>query len=311
MPDDVVEKSAPYISPLNINGMNGRMLYMPAPKDKKRNILFIYGHHSSIERCWGIMEELNQYGSVTMPDLPGFGGMDSLYKVGKEPTVDNLADYLASFVKMRFKRKKLTIVGFSFGFVVATRMLQKYPDLVKRVDLIVSTVGFTHKDEFVFTKTRYRSYLTASRFFEHKLPSIFFKNVLLNPFVIKTAYRHTRNAKSKFSGLSAAGLKKMLEFEVHLWRCNEVRTYMKTSVEFLTLDNCGERVDLPVWHVSVDADRYFDNNLVEQHLNVIFSTVKIVKAKLNSHAPSIIADKETARRLIPYKIRNMLASYDS
>lgn len=311
MPEDVVAKSAKYISPLNINGMNGRMLYMPAPKDKKRNILFIYGHHSSIERCWGIMEELNQYGSVTMPDLPGFGGMDSLYKVGKKPTVDDLADYMASFVKLRFKRKRVTIVGFSFGFVVATRMLQKYPDLIKRVDLVVSTVGFAHRDEFVFSKTRYRAYLSGARFFQHKLPAIFFKNVLLNPFVIKTAYRHTRNAKSKFSGLSQEDLKKMLEFEVHLWRCNDVRTYMKTTIEFLTLDNCQKRVGLPVWHISVDADRYFDNNLVEQHLAVIYDNVVVVKAKLNSHAPSIIADKETARGLIPYKLRNMLAAYDS
>jgi pimeloyl-ACP methyl ester carboxylesterase len=308
MPDEVVAKSAPYISPLEINGMSGRMLYMPAPKGKTRNMLFIYGHHSSIERCWGIVEELNQYGSVTMPDLPGFGGMDPLYKIGKEATVDNMADYLASFVKLRYKRKRLTIVGFSFGFVVATRMLQKYPELTKRVDLVVSTVGFAHKDEFVFTKVRYFMYLNAARFFSHRLPAIFFRNVMLNPFVIKTAYRHTRNAKSKFSGLSKPELKTMLEFEVHLWRCNEVRTYMKTSVEFLTLDNCQRRVDLPVWHISVDADRYFDNNLVEQHLRVIYSSFNSAKAKLDSHAPSIIADKETARGLIPYRIRNLLAS---
>lgn len=309
MPDDVVEKSSPYISPLEINGMSGRMLYMPAPKGKSRNILFIYGHHSSIERCWGIMEELNQYGSVTMPDLPGFGGMDSLYKIGKEATVDNLADYMASFIKLRFKRKRLTIVGFSFGFVVATRMLQRYPDLVKKVDLVVSTVGFAHKDEFAFTPMRYKAYLTGGRIFSRKLPSIFFKNVCLNPFVIRTVYRHTHNAKSKFSGLNKENLKKMLDFEVHLWQCNEVRTYMKTSVEFLTLDNCQKQIALPVWHVSVDADRYFNNALVEQHLRLIYQDFHSAKAKLNSHAPSIIADKETARGLIPYRIRNLLASY--
>ncbi len=309
MPDEVVEKSSPYISPLEINGMVGRMLYMPPPAGKKRNILFIYGHHSSIERCWGIMEELNQYGSVTMPDLPGFGGMDSLYKVGKKPTIDNLADYLASFVKLRFKRKRLTIVGFSFGFVVATRMLQRYPDLATKVDVLVSTVGFTHHNEFLFSKPRYHAYLNGARFFEHRLPALFFKNVLLNPLVIRTAYRHTRNAKSKFAGLTPQELRTMLAFEVHLWRCNEVRTYMKTTIEFLTLDNCQVRVPLPVWHVSVDADRYFDNDLIKEHLHVIFDKVTVVRAKLNSHAPSIIADKETARGLIPYKIRNLLASY--
>jgi pimeloyl-ACP methyl ester carboxylesterase len=308
MPEEVVAKSAKYIKPLEINGLKGRMLAMPAPKGKTRNILFVYGHHSSIERCWGIMEELNQYGSVTMPDLPGFGGMDSLYKIGKHATVDNLADYLASFIKLRYKRKNVTLVGFSFGFVVITRMLQRYPDLQKRVDLVVSTVGFAHKDEFKFSPKRYQAYLFGARLFSRRVPAFLFKNIALNPLVIKTVYRHTHNAKSKFAGLSPEELKTMLEFEVHLWRCNEVRTYMRTTVEFLTLDNCQQRIDLPAWHISVDADRYFDNRLVEEHLKVIYTKVNTAKAKIDSHAPSIIADRSVARGLIPYRIRNLLAS---
>lgn len=308
MPEEVVQKSAAYIKPLEINGLNGRMLSMPAPKGKKRHILFVYGHHSSIERCWGIMEELNRYGSVTMPDLPGFGGMESLHKIGKEPTVDNLADYLASFIKLRYKRKNVTLVGFSFGFVVITRMLQRYPELTKRVDLVVSTVGFMHQDEFRFTPNRHKAYLWGARIFARRMPALAFRYIGLNSFVIKTLYRHTHNAKSKFAGLSPEELKTMLNFEVHLWQCNDVRTYMRTTVEFLTLDNCTARVNLPVAHVSVDADRYFDNSRVVEHLKVVFDSVTVAKAKLDSHAPSIIADRETARGLIPYRIRNMLSS---
>ncbi|TXG77941.1 alpha/beta hydrolase, partial [Patescibacteria group bacterium] len=299
---------AAYIKPLEINGLKGRMWSMPAPKGKKRNILFVYGHHSSIERCWGIMEELNQYGSVTMPDLPGFGGMDSLHKIGKEPTVDNLADYLASFIKLRYKRKNVTLVGFSFGFVVITRMLQRYPELTKRVELVISTVGFAHKDEFQFTPRRYQAYLWAARVFSRRIPAFLFRYLGLNSLAIKTVYRHTHNAKSKFAGLSREELKRMLDFEVHLWQCNDVRTYMRTSVEFLTLDNCQARIELPVWHVSVDADRYFDNRLVVEHLKVIYEKVNVAKAKLDSHAPSIIADRAAARGLVPYRIRNLLAS---
>jgi pimeloyl-ACP methyl ester carboxylesterase len=102
----------------------------------------VYGHHSSLERWWGVVQDLNQYGGVTMPDLPGFGGMQSLYKIGEKPDVDTLADYLAAFVKLRYKRRRVTIAGLSFGFVVATRMLQRYPDLVKKVDLLISVAGF-------------------------------------------------------------------------------------------------------------------------------------------------------------------------
>ena len=308
MPEEVVKKSAKYIKPLEINGLRGRMLSMPAPKGKTRNILFVYGHHSSIERCWGIMEELNQYGSVTMPDLPGFGGMDSLYKIGKHATIDNLADYLASFIKLRYKRKNVTLVGFSFGFVVITRMLQRYPELAKRVDLVVSTVGFAHKDEFQFSPMRYKAYLLGARIFSRRLPAFLFRYLGLNALVIKTIYQHTHNAKSKFAGLSKDELRTMLEFEVHLWQCNDVRTYMRTSVEFLTLDNCQAQIPLPVWHISVDADRYFDNRLVEEHLKVIYQNVNVAKAKLNSHAPSIIADRSVAKGLIPYRIRNLLSS---
>lgn len=254
------------------------------------------------------MEELNQYGSVTMPDLPGFGGMDSLYKIGKHATIDNLADYLASFIKLRYKRKNVTLVGFSFGFVVITRMLQRYPELVKRVDLVVSTVGFAHKDEFQFSPNRYKAYLFGARLFSRRPMAFLFRYIGLNSLVIKTIYRHTHNAKSKFAGLTKEELRTMLEFEVHLWQCNDVRTYMRTTVEFLKLDNCQVRVPLPVWHVSVDADRYFDNRLVEEHLKVIYDKVSVAKAKLDSHAPSIIADRSVAKGLIPYRIRNLLAS---
>ena len=149
------QNPADYIVPLNMNGLQGRMLHLPAPKGKNREILLIYGHHSSLERWWGLAQVLNRYGAVTMPDLPGFGGMESFYKIGKKPSIDNLADYLAAFVKLRYKRRRVTIVGMSFGFVIATRMLQRFPDLVKKVDLMISIVGFAHRDDFIFSKTRY------------------------------------------------------------------------------------------------------------------------------------------------------------
>ena len=296
-----------YIVPLYINGLQGRMLRLPAPSGKKREILFVYGHHSSLERWWGLVQDLNQYGTVTMPDLPGFGGMESFYKIGQKPTIDNLADYLASFIKLRYKRKRVTIAGLSFGFVVATRMLQRYPDLAKKVDLLVSVVGFAHKNDFSFSRPRYLFYRYSAGFFSMRLPAIFFRNVFLHPLVLRLAYSKTHNAQKKFAGLSRSEIREVMKFEIHLWRCNEVRTYMATSVAFLTLDNCKQKVDLPVWHISVKADRYFDNHSVEQHLRVIFSDFHEVQAKMDNHAPSIIADIESASPIIPLKIRQLLS----
>jgi len=295
-----------YIVPLNINHLQGRMLYMPAPKHKTKDILFVYGHHSSLERWWGVVQDLNRYGAVTVPDLPGFGGMDSFYRIGEKANIDNLADYLATFIKLRFKRKRITIAGLSFGFVIVTRMLQNYPDLAKKVDLLVSVVGFAHKDDFTFSKPRYLFYRWGASLFSHRLPAIFFKNVCLLPAVLRVAYAKTHNAKNKFDNVSEAEIKRIMDFEIHLWRCNDVQTYMATTVQFLTLDNCKKQVDLPLWHISVKADRYFDNRLVEQHMKIIYNNYHEEQAKMDNHAPSIIADKKSASKMFPPKLRRLL-----
>ncbi len=307
MPKGKEKTPADYIVPLNMNGLQGRMLSMPAPKNKHRELLFIYGHHSNLERWWGVMQDLNQYGAVTMPDLPGFGGMQSFYRIGRVPTIDAMADYLAAFVKLKYKNRKVTILGLSFGFVVVTRMLQRYPDLAKKVDLLISVVGFSRYDDFKFTKSRYRFYLHGARLFSHRLSSIFFKNVILNPGVLRVAYAKTHNAQTKFAGLSGADRRAIMDFEVHLWHCNDVRTHMKTTEEFLTVDNCNNQIDIPLWHISADKDNYFHHHRVEQHLKVIFPEVHVVIAKLANHAPSIIADKKAAAPLIPRKLRQVLA----
>lgn len=283
------------------------MLRLPPPKLHQREILFVYGHHSSLERWWGMVQDLNQYGGVTMPDLPGFGGMDSFYKIGKKPTVDNLADYLAAFIKLRYRRQKVTLAGLSFGFVVITRMLQRYPQLNDQVDMLVSVVGFSHKDDFSFSKVRYWGYRLAAKTLANPLGSSLFSLVALNRFVLRHAYSKTHNAKHKFANLDGDQHRQMVDFEIYLWHANDVRTWLYTTNQFLKLDNCTRQLKLPLLHVSVKADRYFDQQLVLQHLRVIFSKVTVMKSSMQDHAPSVIADIETATPLLPKKLRQMLA----
>jgi pimeloyl-ACP methyl ester carboxylesterase len=164
-----ITEAANHIVPLNINGLEGRMLQLPARKHgSKREILIIYGHHSTLERWWGFAQCFNRSGAVTMPDLPGFGGMESLYKIDKKPDLDTMADYMASFVKWRYRRKRFTIIGLSFGFLVATRMLQRYPELAKRVDILISAVGFSHHDDFLFSKTQRQLFTQFSKLLTHR-----------------------------------------------------------------------------------------------------------------------------------------------
>jgi pimeloyl-ACP methyl ester carboxylesterase len=134
--------------------------------------------------------------------LPGFGGMDSFYSIGRKPTIDNMADYLAAFIKLRYKRKKVVIAGMSFGFIIATRMLQRYPELNKKVTLLVSIVGFAHKEDFTFSKPRYYGYLWGTRILSHKVPATFFRYVALHPFILRNFYGKTHNAKHKFKQAS-------------------------------------------------------------------------------------------------------------
>jgi pimeloyl-ACP methyl ester carboxylesterase len=295
-----------YIKPLNMNGMQGRMLRMPAPKAYSREILLIYGHHASIERMYGIADALNVYGAVTMPDLPGFGGMDSFYSIGMKPTLDNMADYLASFVKLKYRQKKVTIFGMSLGFVIVTRMLQRYPELADKVELLVSVVGFSHKYDITFSRSRALGYRLAATFFSNRFTAQFFYNVLLHPTMIRVAYGETYNARKKLAHLTPEERSAAIEFEVILWRQNDVRTYMQMTRTMLGLNNCEKQILLPLHHISVDTDQYFDHTVVEQHMRVIFSSFTDHTAVMPNHAPSILASREEAEPFIPESVKKLL-----
>jgi pimeloyl-ACP methyl ester carboxylesterase len=294
-----------HISPLEINGLKGRLMRLPAPKGKKRKILLVYGQHSSLERWRGLAEALNQYGAVTIPDIPGFGGMTSLYKAGKAATVENLADYLADFIRSKYKNQKITLIGMSLGFPIATRMLQKYPEMTEQVDMLVSVVGFCHHDDFVFTRSRQRFYKYASRFLSLRLTSAFYQSVFAAPWFIRRAYRYSRVAKEKFEGKDKAEFQETIEAETVLWRINDIRTQMRTNVEMFTLDNTAQKIELPVWHVAVANDRYFDNKSVAKHMRQVFSSFEMFTSHVESHAPSIISDMESAAAYLPKKLTQL------
>ncbi len=296
------KKPADYILPLYMNGLSGRMLRMAPPKNKKKEILFIYGHHASLERYFGVAELLNKYGGVTVPDFPGFGGMDPFYKIGEKPSIDNLADYLAAFIKLRYRNKRFVIAGYSLGVVIVTRMLQKYPQLSKKVEMVVSIAGFTHRSDFSFSKKRYWIYRVGSQFFSFRLPAAFFNHLILRPLYIRYIYRHLFNAKQKFKGREGDDLARAIEMEVSLWCNNDTRTYMATGHMMFTLDlPSGGHTGLPVYHASVVGDHYFKNIEVEQHMRMIYQDFIEAKIKTPAHAMSIVATAEDAKPYVPEK----------
>lgn len=297
-----------YIQHITLDGLDGRVLNLPAKTRSSNKFLFIYGHHSSIERWWGLMQALNHYGSVTMPDLPGFGGMDSFYKVGKKPSIDNMADYLASFIHKYMKDQEIVIAGMSFGFVVATRMLQRHPELSNQVKIVISIVGFVNQKDFTLSPIRKQVYIQATRILSFKFPSIIFRHIALHPILLNSFYSKTHNAKNKFKEADSKDeVDAIKAAEVILWHINDVRTWCYTTVAILTLQNIKTKINLPVWHVGVSEDHFFDNNNVEKHLAEIFKSVLHIKVNAKMHAPSVIADEKSAAEILPNDLTDRLA----
>lgn len=298
---------AEHIKPLVIDGMKGRVLQLPAPKGHDREILFIYGQHSTIERWRGLSLVFNEYGGLTMPDIPGFGGMDTLYSIGKQPTMDNLADYLAAFIRRRYaKTQRFNIAAMSIGFAMITRMLQRHPDIAGRVDMLVSIVGFAHGDDFVFTPGRMRFYRLGSTIFSKRIPAWFFVNVFLQPAWLRVAYKHARNGREKFADKTREEQLATMKMEIGLWHQNDLRTQMFTNLQMFDLDNTRVKLPMPVWHVDVEADRYFKPAEVERHYRMIFTDYRVARSNVENHAPSVIADRETAAPYLPPEIRREL-----
>jgi pimeloyl-ACP methyl ester carboxylesterase len=306
--DSHVPDIAQYINDIEIQSLKGRMLRMPpAGPSSKREIILMYGQHASLERMSGIAEVLTQYGRVTVPDLPGFGGMQSFFSIGAKPTLENFADYLAEFIDKEYpKDAKLTIVAMSFSFLIVTRMLQLHPELTSRVDMQVSFVGFLHHEDFHVPRPLYWLWRTLAFVSGGVVGAAVWKHVILRPIFVRTAYTLVAKTHPKMKGASKEERNRRIDFEIKLWHINDFRTRMYTLTTMLTSNVCSARIDLPVYHVSVAGDFYFDNAVVEKHMRQVYSGFEAIPAAVTAHAPTIIATAEDAAPFIPPRLRELL-----
>jgi hypothetical protein len=123
-------------------------------------------------------------------------------------------------------------------------------------------------------------------------------------------YAKLHNAKEKFEGLDKQKHKEMVDFEVNLWRVNDVRTWCYTTREMLKSDLVTGAKELPLDVISVviDNDRYFDSKTTEQHLAIMFRKVKSIYADVEQHGGSKVETAEQAAEFLPKTIRNHLKS---
>ncbi len=289
------KKSNDKIVPLYMNGLYGRMLRLPPPAGKTKQILVVYGLHDNLEKIMPLARDLNRYGSVTVPDLPGLGGMQSFYRIGHKPTIDNLADYVAAFIKLRFKRGKVAIIGLGFGFAITTRLLQKYPELTKRVDLLVSSVGFVHSDDFILKRHNHVALLTTASLFSQRLPAWIGRNFLLKPRVLRATNRLMS------TNVSSRSTKRVVD----ILPPTDLRTYMAVNKTMLTMNLCAPPVTTSLYHLST-KDPHIDHRVLEQHLKVIFAKVHIFPAKKLKPTKTRQSQTTTYPPLSP-RIRRLLA----
>lgn len=299
-----------YIEPLNMNGLRGRMLRVPSQNNKYKDneLLLAYGQHTSIERMMPYAEVLSEYGRVTMPDLPGFGGMEPFYKLKQKATFENYADYLASFIKLRYKRKKVIIMAMSTAMPAVVIMLQKYPELVKKTDFVVSMAGFVHKDDFKMPY-KYRGVLKVLFWLgSTKIISAISKNVFYRGPIIKVVYRIFANKHDKFKDADKEELNKRLNMEVKLWKANDMRTHFYSIYQFFSLDLCSyKQIKCPVLQLNSAKDMFLNAEITNQHMQIVFEEFAEARISSKAHVPAVTATADDIHQVFPRSVSEYLS----
>ena len=274
-------------------------------------ILFLYGSQALLERYKAITENFSEYGEVITPDLPGLGGMDSFYKIGMVPTIDNYADYVAAVIAYKFKNNEsFTIVGFSFGMQIATNLLQRYPDLAPRVGLLVSMFGVVDSESIKFarhTRVLYRPLLKIMGTpFLSGLGSV----VMASPLFGWTVRRLRTGQLKQYPDIQAnpAMIAPIIDMELRMWRTNDIRTAAYSWLQFLAYKAPTNTVNLKLVHIFAPVDKYVDHaKLIEKFSSIYQGGVEEYQADVVKHSPYVTAGASEVKDTIPTEVRKQLA----
>jgi len=295
---------------LDMNGLLGRMQIVRAKERVvKAEILLLGGHHTSIERMASFTEYFSQFGDVVVPDLPGFGGMASFYEIGQVPTFDSYADYLAAFMKLRYKKRRVIIVGLSFSVPVAVKTLQKYPELQKKVDILISLSGFTHYQDFKFGRFEISFLKGLTSFLSWQIPAYLINKTLLRRKIVEAVYKIDYLNRKNNTRSNEARFNKRVKLDAELWVINDFRTAMRTYKEMFKLDLCSDQqMNVPIFHVMSDQDQYFHKTVSDQHFQIISSKFQAGSSIKSAHVPHIDATLSEIKDYIPAKLHKKLQS---
>lgn len=300
------------IENINLGGLNGRLLKLEPRTDLSTDMLLVYGVHSSLERMYSTAQFHSNYGRVWMPDMPGFGGMDSFYNIGLEPTIDNYADYLYTFLKAyKLDNKKIRLFAMSFGFLSLTRMLQKHPEIAENTEFVISFVGFGRTTDFSIN-TFDKPYTTpALRFASTKTGSALISTLVFNRFSLRILFSIFRlvNPNPKYRHESKEKQDEAVEMELDLWTSNDARTkfYTYRVLSDFDLTENSEKLNLNLYDMTTPTDQYFDSKAVSKTLSKLYEKSSSYTANIKLHAPSVIGDEIAVSKVYPDSIKKFLS----
>jgi hypothetical protein len=171
----------------------------------------------------------------------------------------------------------------------------------------VSSVGFVHHEDFSLPSYQQKGVVALGSTFQIRPLAYLASKTLFSEFSVKNYYKHIGKNHSKMKNAEDKKIiEKRINAEVILWRINDVRTRMKTMRDAFSVNLLDKKIDLPVYHVYVDGDRFFDNQVVEQHMRIIYKDFTGLPTDIIGHMPSIVATKKEADVFIPAELKKLL-----
>jgi len=305
MYDRLTELTAGMISPLEVDGLRGRMLVHPSRRKDGggRTMVFVYGIHGSLERFYGVIHFLARFGPVVVPDLPGFGGMEPFYAARRKPDLDAYGDYLAGFIHQELPEGKLTLVGLSYGFIVITRMLQRHAEVRPRVTMILSVMGLAMGRDLALAPAVIRLGTVMFAVGRRRPFCRLAQYVMTRPWVLKLSYGANH---PKMLALEPDERPDFIAFEAYLWQCNDMRTYCACLEELFQLHETGPRVPLAVQHIATADDHWLKVKTAERHIRAQYAEVVVHVSKLRHHGGTAYTDETEPGVMIPMSVQTML-----
>jgi len=290
-------------------GLHGRYAHWPASsRDAKRTFVLIYGQHATLERIEPIAQALSDYGDVYAVDTPGFGGMESSYKIKQYPSLDFMAGHLSHFVNKYVQTKRLiTFMGISFGLQIITSALDKDHLLAKRTEEAISFAGFVSYKDFSMP-------ISYQIFFMYLLANLgrtYIGSKIIKVFttapMLRFIYFAARPFNVQHKSLPKHKSQDYLDQQIWLWQNNDARTHAATGWDFLRkTDMTSLRLPVSMVHVGVPRDHLLKNAQVSAELRIMYKSVIILDLNLNSHTSLDLDSSDKIRQLLPATLKELL-----